>query len=275
MSLRALIILVCLILCCGDHSAWADSDQTPARQLATTPFDAQYWIEAEAVQLNKGRALIETVPEAASKTVIRIFGDPVYGDLNHDGITDAALLLTRTSGGSGTFYFVAAAINRDGRYEGTEAVFLGDRIAPEALLIGHSLVIVDYKDRQSGEPMVAEPGVDRSMYLLFDSQGFRSIPLENGELVIAGEVVIGDEVRAVHPCGVAEPSWLLGDSPALPTMQMAYHLNMSDASPYAPLFMIITGELAPSPKDGYGTDYSSAIRAQKLVKIIPGKTCGQ
>jgi hypothetical protein len=40
------------------------------------------------------------------------------------------LLITHDPGGSGTFYYVAAAINVNKRYQGTNAVLLGDRIAP-------------------------------------------------------------------------------------------------------------------------------------------------
>ena len=95
-----------------------------------------------------------------------MWGQPVYGDMDGDGDKDAALLLTRDSGGSGTFYYVAAAINVKGRYQGTNAVLLGDRIAPMDIGIRSGAVVVNYADRRPEEPMSARPTVDKTVRLI-------------------------------------------------------------------------------------------------------------
>ncbi len=94
------------------------------------------------------------------------FGAPVYGDLDADGDRDAVMLIQQNSQGSGTFYYVAVATNVDGSYEGSNAVFLGDRIAPQNVEIREDgLIIANYADRNPGEPFTTQPSRGVSKYL--------------------------------------------------------------------------------------------------------------
>jgi len=99
--------------------------------------------------------------------------------------------------------------------------------------------------------------------------------LEDGELIVAGEVVIGHEVRSFTPCGASQAAWLLGDSPALLAVMAAYHLDMSDAPPFTPLFMVLTGRPEVPPVDGFGASYPAGFMVTHLVHTLPGTTCGR
>ena len=112
-----------------------------------------------------------------------------------------------------------------------------------------------------------------SKYLVVRKSLLEVIPLADGEVIAAGEVVIGHEVHSFTSCGVSEAVWLVGDSPALPEVQTAYHRAMSVASPYAPLFMVLTGFTAESPVDGFGADYPAGFRVSLLVHTLPGASC--
>jgi hypothetical protein len=92
-------------------------------------------------------------------------------------------------------------------------------------------------------------------------------------VIAAGAVVIGHEVRAFTPCGAGDAVWLIGASPALIAIQTSYHQNMSDASPYAPLFMVLTGQPADRPAQGFGADYPAGFYATTLVHSLPGASC--
>jgi hypothetical protein len=265
-----LLILAWLLPGCGTSPHVAATDQ---QALAQTPSDATYIIDGRPITLEGGRATIEAFPGAASKSVIEISGEPVIGDLDHDGVPDAALLLVETTGGSGTFYHVATAFNRDNQFFGTRAVLLGDRIVPQQLLIRYGIVIVDYLDRRPGEAMATPPSQKVSKYLAAGADHLEEIPLAEGEVIAAGEVVIGHEVRSFRPCGAGNAVWLIGSAPALPAMQVAYHLEMSDASPYTPLFMVLTGQPADRPAQGFGTDYPAGFYATQLVHSLPGAFC--
>ena len=269
---RAGFFLSLLWVLLGCPPAQSATDLSPPGH-DPSPRNATFLIDGEDYPLNDGQVTVETFPGAASKTVVQLFGEPVNGDLDHDGVADAAVLLVQTTGGSGTFYYVAAALNRGGTLSGTEAVFIGDRIVPLQLAIRHGVVILDYADRLPGEAMATAPSAGRSKYLVIRKKQLEAIALAEGEVIAAGAVVVRHEVRSFTPCGDSGTVWLVGDSPALPEVQVAYHRAMSDAPPYTPLFMVLTGRPAESPVDGFGAGYSAGFRVSKLVHALPGTIC--
>ncbi|MDR3571687.1 MAG: hypothetical protein P4L81_05860 [Candidatus Pacebacteria bacterium] len=130
------------------------------------PKNATYTIEGTPVTLVNGTASEPAAPGSASQITTTYFGNEATGDLNGDGVPDVAFLLTQSGGGSGTFYYVVVALKTAQGYEGTNAVFLGDRIAPQTTEIRDGEVIVNYADRNPGEPMTAKPSLGVSKYLL-------------------------------------------------------------------------------------------------------------
>ena len=124
------------------------------------PENAAYLFEGEAITLVSGTAEKELAPGSASKQVTRYFGNAVEIDLNSDGLMDSAFLLVQDSGGSGTFYYVVSALKTAGGYLGTNAILLGDRIAPQLTFIdpdNPSQFVVSYGDRLADEPMSSQP----------------------------------------------------------------------------------------------------------------------
>ncbi len=95
----------------------------------------------------------------------RYFGNEATGDLNGDGRPDVAFLVTMQPGGSGTFFYVAAALDTDDGWIGTDAYLLGDRIAPQTTEIRDGVITVNYADRKPGEPFTARPSVGVSKCL--------------------------------------------------------------------------------------------------------------
>ncbi|MEK7215128.1 MAG: hypothetical protein AAB289_06005, partial [Chloroflexota bacterium] len=117
------------------------------------------------IPLTEGASAIDAAPGAASKITTRYFGNEVAGDFNSDGASDVAFLLTQETGGSGTFYYVVAAIRGNDGYRGSNAVLLGDRVAPQTPEFRNGKIVVNYAQRKSGEPMSARPSVGVSKYL--------------------------------------------------------------------------------------------------------------
>jgi len=128
-------------------------------------LNATYFIEKQEVRLIGGRSEVQAAPGSAAKITTAVFGQPVCGDLNGDGRDDAALILVYDPGGSGTFYFVAAAIAQNGGYQGTNAVLLGDRILPRTIQVQNGMIVADYLDRRTDKPMAATPSIVKTMYL--------------------------------------------------------------------------------------------------------------
>ena len=146
---------------------------------ATDPQNAAYLIDGKEVTLVNGMAEQEAAPGSATKIVTKYFGNAVDIDLNSDGLMDSGFLLTQDGGGSGTFFYVAAAINKSGSTQGTNAIFLGDRIAPQSTNVdpnNPAQFIVNFAERKASDPMSAQPSVGVS----------RTFKLDNGTLVEVG-----------------------------------------------------------------------------------------
>ncbi|HUQ30041.1 MAG TPA: META domain-containing protein [Candidatus Paceibacterota bacterium] len=136
--------------------------------MVTDYKNATYTISGEPVTLVNGVSETEAAPDSASKITTRYFGNEVRHDFNADGREDIAFLLTQQTGGTGTFYYVVAALSTENGYVGSEGVFLGDRIAPQTTEIKGNLVVVNYAHRAPGESFTVAPSVGKSVHLLLD-----------------------------------------------------------------------------------------------------------
>lgn len=104
----------------------------------------------------------------------KYFGNEAHNDINDDGINDTAYIITRETDGSGVFYYAVAALwMDDGTYVGTNAVFLGDRIAPQSTEIRNSIIIVNYADRANDEPFSTAPSHGVTAYLFYQDGELR------------------------------------------------------------------------------------------------------
>lgn len=144
-------------------------DQTPAMSAK----DATYVIDGKVVALKNGVSEIELEPGSASKIVTRYFGNEVKLDIDSDGRQDEVFLLTQETGGSGTFYYVVAALNKENGYVGSQGLFLGDRIAPQTTEISRNpthvnVVVVNYADRKPGDSFADAPSVGKSIWIKLD-----------------------------------------------------------------------------------------------------------
>lgn len=133
------------------------------------PLNITYNVAGKYFRLVNGKA---------EKDNVAVFGQPVYGDLNGDGVSDAVMYLTENSGGSGTFFYVVEAINKGGVYKGTNAMFVGDRIAPQNIEIQKGVAVVNYADRNPGESFAVQPSLGKSIWVHLDEKN-----MEIGELV--------------------------------------------------------------------------------------------
>lgn len=133
-----------------------------------------YTIDGQDVQLINGKSEIEVAPGSASKIVTTYFGNEVKKDLNNDGREDVVFLLTQETRGSGTFFYVVAALDTENGWVGSHATLLGDRIAPQTTESGpQNSVIMNYMDRAFGEPMTTKPSVGKSLRLILDTKSLQ------------------------------------------------------------------------------------------------------
>jgi len=276
----ALLIGPFVILLLGGCSFQKPAEIAPASAAPTfvDPLDAVYRIEGDDVPLRNGYFERPAAPGSATKVTVAVFDTQAIGDLNEDGARDAALLLVYRGGGSGTFYYLAVAINQAGAYRGTNALFIGDRIIPEAVTINNGVIAVDFMDRRPDAARADVPTVRATRYAyLDDAQDAQliAVPAPSEE---TGWVTFGHEVRSFLPCDRntgdrGTEHWILGQSPAIAAVRKIYRERTLSTRPYTPVFMELSGSFMDPPNDGFGKDYAGAFLATGLVDVNRTRHC--
>jgi len=167
-----IVVAVVLFLAVGVYitqkfrTAKLSVPQSQNQETTLDPLNATYLIDGAPVKLTDGKLQESAAPGSAETITTQVFGKPVYGDINGDGKNDAAVFLVRDGGGSGTFYYVVAALGSDHGAVGTNAIFLGDRIAPDTIQVANGIITVNYADRKTEDPMSTPPSIGVSKYIV-------------------------------------------------------------------------------------------------------------
>lgn len=140
--------------------------------------DAEYVIDGKRIKLENGASEINSAPNSATKIITKYFGNEVRNDLDQDGREDIVFILTQETGGSGIFYYVVAALNKGEGYIGSQALLLGDRIAPQTTELSRNpshknVIVVNYADRAPGEPFTTGPSLGKSIWLKLDPESMQ------------------------------------------------------------------------------------------------------
>jgi heat shock protein HslJ len=173
MKILIWIVIIIIVLVGGFYAfnSYIYNEKHSDQPIVKSYKDATYVIDGKVVTLANGVSEIEAAPGSASKIITKYFGNEVKLDLNKDGREDVAFLLTQETGGSGVFYYVVAALNKETGYEGSQGLFLGDRIAPQTTEVSDKgFVVVNYAVRKTGEDFSVSPSVGKSIQLLLDTE---------------------------------------------------------------------------------------------------------
>jgi hypothetical protein len=137
--------------------------------------NAEYPIDVASsgkAQLKNGDFEETAVPGSATKTRISLGEEQATGDLNGDDAQDASVTLVANPGGSGTFTYLAAVINRNGAADPIATVFLGDRIIVKSIAIESGKILVTLLTRKPDEPMAAKPTVEVKRVFKLQGESF-------------------------------------------------------------------------------------------------------
>jgi heat shock protein HslJ len=149
-----LFLLACgLILSGCQKEAQLVTDSDPAY--------ASYRLGADSVALVDGIADVPAAPASSSRIRTQILGEPAVADLDGDGNDDAVVVLTQQTGGTGTFFYLAAAVATPQGLAGTQGVLLGDRIALDSVSVLDGRITVRYRTRAANQSFAEAPAIER------------------------------------------------------------------------------------------------------------------
>jgi hypothetical protein len=170
------LVLALVLTLPGCSPTAGDGTETPPNELVqptSSPSEAvsiegalgnaEYPIDLASsglAQLTNGLFEEQAAPGSATMTKIQLSELVSPGDLNADGLEDAAVILVADPGGSGSFSYLAAVVNEGGTAQPLAAILLGDRIVVESIQIESGQVIVRILTRGADEPMSAEPTIE-------------------------------------------------------------------------------------------------------------------
>jgi len=128
-------------------------------------------------QLVNGLYKLPPIPgESQDDYFIRLVDPIAFGDLNGDGLPDAAVILKSRAGGTGVFSDLAAVLNQNDKPLNIATVDLGDRVLVNDAIIQDGEIVLDmmihgpneglccaslratWKFRLSGDKLVQQPG---------------------------------------------------------------------------------------------------------------------
>ncbi|MGR8998172.1 MAG: META domain-containing protein [Gammaproteobacteria bacterium] len=144
-----MIVLALLPPCSGNSVIIKDNNRLTKNVLNNTTYHIG---ELGTIRLDNGKfkhRYGEGATQINEVTVEKI----AFGDLNGDGLDDAAVVLTWQNGGSGTFKYLVAIQNVSGLPRQMDSILLGDRIQIREMSISDGKVALDELTFGSRDPM--------------------------------------------------------------------------------------------------------------------------
>lgn len=105
--------------------------------------DMTYTIDGEPITLVDGERRMPYMSDSAAENVHVLQDDRVaFGDLDGDGVDDAAAIVVNDPGGSGTFHYLAAVLAGQDGPVNVATLLLGDRFEVRELAISEGMILI-------------------------------------------------------------------------------------------------------------------------------------
>ncbi len=228
--------------------------------LPGSPLDATYRIDGREITLRNGRA------ETDEPHVYLLQDDPVFGDLNGDGLEDAALLLRKEVVGSpdSSPLYVTVAIQTNDGYLGSTAVELDDSITNAQQSISYEVLYTEMLRQEQMQDDVAQVPSERIVRYFTLVGGYLSESVvPNGAYVLTGNYTYSDDEQTFTTCD-GDVYWIADGSPARAALMAIYEQRTVLEDANAVLATVI-GTSVAVPDEGSGTEYEQAL---SIVRIL-------
>ena len=141
-------LLLTLSACAAEE---APAPNPPAELSAATLRSAPY--SSQHVEEGEVRLVNGVFRDTARRVSVFFLPEYAAGDIDSDGVPDAAVVLATTTGGSGTFLDLALVLNQDGQPVNAATLFLGDRVPVDRIRVVEGEVQVDLTMHGPADPM--------------------------------------------------------------------------------------------------------------------------
>jgi hypothetical protein len=144
-------------------------------QLRNTTYPSEL-PRSKAAPLQDGVYEEEVAPGSATRLKIQLADIAGFGQIDGGRSVDAAVVLIGSPGGSGTFIYLVAVLNKVGEPEAAATTLLGDRVAVRAVEIRDRRIMVRMRVRGPSDP-----------FTVLTNEVTRVYSLENGQLQLESE----------------------------------------------------------------------------------------
>jgi len=160
---------------CSIASGWHVADK-PAQSRASPALsenalsNATYRIDELGIFRLANGEYLHTYGEGITQRHKVTLEKAAFGDLDDDGLSDAAVILAWQSGGSGAFKYLVAVQNTGNEPRQQDSVLLGDRVQIRALSIAAGVVNVETVSFGPRDPMCCPTQQVKQAYSLHDGK---------------------------------------------------------------------------------------------------------
>jgi uncharacterized membrane protein len=253
--LRQCVVLFVTVLIAGCQQIAVDG--VPPGNPEESVFRGIY---EDPVRLTNGRFTgTPFVPGGASRPEVRLLPQPRWQiDLDGDDDPETIVLLHESSGGSGSFIYLAAtafsAAASASRSAPVDAFLLGDRVAVKLVTIG-----ADRRLNVVIEPVGPSSGSRGAEVREFEITDNGLVPLTR----ISGLLTFGHEAREFTRCGEDEPLWVSEVRPGV----VSGVFPRPGGRPYQPKFVTILGRIAAAPDAEFAVDFDQQLVVYALKRM--------
>ena len=150
-------------------------------------------------------------PCGASALHVTLWDEPVaFGDLDGQPGDELVVLVSTSTGGSGSFLYIAAFGHREGRLTPATATLVGDRVKVLAMSIADRRVTLDIVEAGPGDPQCCPSRLARKTYALQGAALVPVVPAAAGSVPLADLVGTEWTLRSLDdrpiPAGARPPT---------------------------------------------------------------------
>ena len=181
----AILWLAFLLTGCGPSFKEPDENGIQTNDSTIPPLTLEILKNSEYQALN-GSKLIQLVDgkyevSSGSDTLtVRMLDEVAFGDLNSDGVQDAAILLVENLGGTGDFYNLVPVFNNDGAPSPSSGYHLGDRVIVNSVIIADQLIHLEMLVQAPNDPLCCPSLPMRKSFKFYWGPGLVEVQVSSG-----------------------------------------------------------------------------------------------